>query len=100
MKKFQVRLSDEVHGHLKRIAEYRNISIADIIRQALEIYVVGVVYALEGKQIVWEDEETGEKTELLIPGFTREPDTKLTEMLIAAEKKRKNSLSVKGKIPP
>lgn len=69
MKNFQVRLADEVHETVKAIAEERSISIADIIREALEIYTVGVAYAEEGKRLVWEDPKTGEKLQILIPGF-------------------------------
>lgn len=69
MKNFQVRLSDEVHETVKVLAEEREISIADVIREALEIYTVGLAYAEDGKRLVWEDDRSGQKLELLIPGF-------------------------------
>ena len=71
MKSFQIRISDEIHRTLTEIAKARQISIADVIREALEIYSIGIVYTQEGKNLVWEDPKSGEKIQLLIPGFSR-----------------------------
>jgi predicted transcriptional regulator len=69
MKSFQVRLSDEVYEAVADIAKMRETSIADVIRESLEIYTIGVSYALEGKRLTWEDPATGEKAQVLIPAF-------------------------------
>jgi hypothetical protein len=71
MKNFQIRISDEIHRTLRQIAKARRISIADVVREALEIYAIGVIYSQEGKNLVWEDPKTGDKIQLLIPGFSR-----------------------------
>jgi hypothetical protein len=71
MRNFQVRLADQVHEDMKAIAEEREISIADVVREALEIYVAGVAYSEQGRKLVWTNENTGERTELLIPAFLR-----------------------------
>jgi len=72
MKSLQIRLAEEVHEAVKAIALSRNTSIADVIRESLEIYVIGYNYASEGKRLIWEDPSNGERAELLIPGFTRQ----------------------------
>jgi hypothetical protein len=70
MKNFQMRLSDEVYEAIKEIADERDTSIADIIRESLQVYVIGTEYARDGRTLLWEDPSTGTRTELLIPGFT------------------------------
>ena len=70
MKNLQVRLSDEVHETLQEIARERQTSLADIVRESLEVYGMGVMYAKEGKHLVWEDPISGRRAELLIPGLT------------------------------
>jgi hypothetical protein len=72
VKGFQVRLADEAHESVKRIANVRGVSAADVVRTALEVYVIGIAFAEEGRRLVWEDSTSGEKTEVLIPGFTRD----------------------------
>lgn len=69
MNHIHVALEDEVHETVKALAEERKVSIADILREALEIYAVGLAYAEDGKRLVWEDGQTGNKLEVLIPGF-------------------------------
>lgn len=69
MKNFMVRLSDEVHETIRDMAAARGISVADVIRQSLEVYVIGAEYAREGKRLVWEKRDSSEKVEVLIPGF-------------------------------
>lgn len=71
MKGFQVRLADEAHESVKRIASVRGTDAADAVREALEVYAIGIAFAEEGKRLVWEDPASGEKAEVLIPGFTR-----------------------------
>jgi hypothetical protein len=70
MKSFQVRLSDDVYEAIRGIAEARNTSLADVIRESLESYAIGCSYAEEGKQLFWEDPKTGTRAEIVIPGFT------------------------------
>jgi hypothetical protein len=70
MKNFQIRLGDQVYDILLDAAKRRRISVADVIREALEIYAIGIDYAEQGKKLFWEDPAKGEKAEVLIPGFT------------------------------
>ena len=70
MKNFQIRLADEVYDTVKEIAESRHTSIADVIRESLEAYAIGCLYAQEGRRLVWEDPQTGEKAEVIVPGFS------------------------------
>jgi hypothetical protein len=70
MKNFQIRLADEVYEAIKELAGERKTSIADVIRESLELYAIQSTYAREGRRLMWEDEETGDRTEVLIPGFT------------------------------
>jgi len=69
MKNYQVRLADGVHATLREIAEARDVSIADLVRESLEVYAVAYFYAQEGKQLFWEDPD-GKRAEVLIPGLT------------------------------
>jgi hypothetical protein len=70
MKNLQVRIADDPYEILKELAEERNSSVSDIVRNALEIYALGSAYARQGKRLFWEDTISKEKVELLIPGFT------------------------------
>ncbi len=70
MKNYQMRLSDEVHTTLKEIAEERGVSIADLMRESLELFVIADIYAKEGKRLFWEDTDNGTRAEVLLPGFT------------------------------
>jgi hypothetical protein len=76
MKNFQVRLDDEVYKILQEVAATRGISVADVMREAFEIYTIGIDYVEQGKHLFWEDPKRGEKAELLIPGFTLKPRRK------------------------
>jgi hypothetical protein len=69
MKNFQIRLSEEVHAAVSEIAEERSSSIAEVIRDAIETFAISCVYAREGRRLVWENPETGERTEVLMPGL-------------------------------
>ena len=70
MKNFQIRLSDEVHEAIKSIAKERDRSIADVVRDSLEAYVIGCLYAREGRRLTWEDPTTKERAEVFIPSLT------------------------------
>jgi hypothetical protein len=70
MKAFQMRLSDELHAAIKEIAEKRNTTVADVIRESLEAYAISVMYANEGRHLVWEDPDSGQRAEVLIPGLS------------------------------
>lgn len=70
MKNFQIRLADEVYEAIKEIAEERKTSIADVVRESLELYAIASTYAREGRCLMWEDPRTKERAEVLIPGFT------------------------------
>ena len=59
-----------MHTRVKEIARARGISIVDVIREALEVYEIGIAYAHNGKRLMWIDDQAGERTEVLIPGFT------------------------------
>jgi hypothetical protein len=70
MKSFQVRLSSDVYDVVKEMAEERNTSIADIIRDSLEARAIAAAYVREGKRLYWEDPRTKERVEILIPGLS------------------------------
>jgi hypothetical protein len=70
MKNFQVRLADGVYEAVKEVADARSTSIADVIRESLEAYIINCMYAREGRRLMWEDPTTGEKAEVIIPGFS------------------------------
>ena len=70
MKNFQIRLADEVYEAIKEIADERKTSIADVIRESLEVYAIACTYAREGGGLVFEDPRTHEGAEVLIPGLT------------------------------
>lgn len=70
MKNFQIRLADDVYDEIKAIAQERQTTIADVVRQSLELYAIGALYARQGKRLMWEDARTGDRTDLLIPGLT------------------------------
>ncbi len=89
MRAFHVRVTDRVHQLLKQMADARGISLADVVREALEVYAIGASYAEQGKRLTWEDPNTGEKVELLIPGFTR-PNISLAS-LVKESKRRRSS---------
>lgn len=70
MKNLQVRIADEPYEILKNLASERHASISDIVREALEVYALGLTYAKQGKRLFWEDVQARQRAELLIPGFT------------------------------
>ena len=67
-KNLQIRLGPQAHEQVRRIAERREKSIADTIREAIEIYAINLAYAAKGQPLFWEDKD-GQKTMVLIPGF-------------------------------
>lgn len=67
-KNLQIRLRPRAHEQVKRIAERRERSIADTIREAIEVYAINLTYAAKGQPLFWEDND-GNKTMVLIPGF-------------------------------
>lgn len=70
MKNFQMRVSDDIYEAIKEIADSREESVADVVRESLEAFVIGTLYAREGKRLFWEDPANGNRAEVLIPGFT------------------------------
>jgi hypothetical protein len=71
-KNLQIRLGPQAHEQVKRLAARREKSIADTIREAIEVYAINLMYASQGKPLFWED-ENGNKTKVLIPGFNVDP---------------------------
>lgn len=69
MKTFQVRLSDDLYDAIKEVADSRDATLADFVRESLEAHVINSHYAREGKRLFWENPESGERAEVLIPGF-------------------------------
>lgn len=69
MKSFQVRLSDETHDVLAEMARDRKTSLADVVRDSLEVYSIASMFAREGRRLYWDDPRTGERAEVLIPGL-------------------------------
>ena len=70
LRNIQIRVDPMLHETLKDVAQRKGMSIADSIREALQLYLISIAYADEGKQLMWEDPKTGMKTEVLIPGIT------------------------------
>lgn len=68
MKNVQVRLADGVYETLKDVARLRGLTLADVVRDAFEVYAICVAYAQEGKRLMWEDAGTGDKVEVRIAG--------------------------------
>jgi hypothetical protein len=71
MKSFQLRLNDETYETIADLADRRESSIADVIRNALELFAIADHYSSEGQRLYFEDRVTGEKTQLVIPGLRR-----------------------------
>lgn len=67
-KNLQIRLGPKAHEQVRQIAEHREKSIADTIREAIEVYAISLAYAAKGQPLFWEDAD-GKKTMVLIPGF-------------------------------
>jgi hypothetical protein len=67
-KNLQIRLGPQAYEQLKRIAARREKSIADTIREALEVYAISLAYAERQQPLYWSDKD-GNKTMVLIPGF-------------------------------
>jgi hypothetical protein len=74
---------------MKAIAEERNTSLADGIREALEIYAIGVAYAEQGKRLVWEDENTAG----IIPGDRGKDDGSWCRPPLQAGNRRSRHIS-------
>lgn len=70
-KNVQVRFADKSYEALKTLAQSKGVSMADILRDAVEVYAIAHNYSKGGKKLFWEDEEKGEKAELVIPGLTK-----------------------------
>ena len=85
MKTFQMRLADEIYEAIKEIADERRTTVADVIREGLEAYAIGAFYAREGRSLFWEDPRTGERAEVMIPGFTFR---RLRERVLTSEEAR------------
>lgn len=66
MKNVQLRLSDEVHQQIVEAAAGR--PLADLIRRALEYYLIVGQYAREGRRLFYED-ANGQRVEVRIPGI-------------------------------
>jgi hypothetical protein len=67
-KNLQIRLGPQAYEQVKRIAERREKSIADTIREAIEVYAINLAYAERQQPLFWVDND-GNKTMVLIPGF-------------------------------
>ncbi|MDP2668983.1 MAG: toxin-antitoxin system HicB family antitoxin [bacterium] len=67
---FQVRLGETLHERLMQEAKEREISMADVIRSALETHIIEREKIAEGMKLFYEHPVTKERAEMLIPGFT------------------------------
>jgi len=66
-KSLQVRLADDTHERMHQIARNQGISLANVLRNALEVHRILRGLRLEGKRIFFEKE--GEhRVEIVIPG--------------------------------
>jgi len=76
-KNLQIRLGPQAHEQVKRLAELREKSITDTVREALEVYAINIAYAQKGQPLFWVDAE-GNRTMVLIPDFNAPAATIVT----------------------
>lgn len=69
-KNVQLRLSSDIHATLLYVAKMCSVSLADVVREALQVYLMHFHYTRQGKQLMYEDPETKNRVEVKIPGFT------------------------------
>jgi hypothetical protein len=80
----QLRVESDLYETLKDVARRKGTSIAECIREALQLYLISIAYSDDGRQLMWTDPATGQNTEVLIPGITssrpwlRQPQTRAT----------------------
>ncbi len=67
VKNVQIRLSSQIHELLQEEAHSRRMSLADAVREALEVYLIHCAYSEEGKQLLYEDPKTGNRVEVVLP---------------------------------
>jgi Ribbon-helix-helix protein, copG family len=71
LKNIQLRLTPDVHEAIKDIAQERGMTIADLIREALQFYQLNLVYMENGKRLYYQDPVTGDRVEVIPPGLMR-----------------------------
>ncbi len=71
MKVFQVRIPDSLHKEVEAMAGEREETNACIIREAVEFRILAHALVKQGRVLVAEDPQTGNKVQLLIPGVTK-----------------------------
>ena len=70
MKNLQVNFKDEVYREIEEFAKKENITVADVVRIGVQLYMIAAIYRDQGKILQWEDKKNEEKTILLIPKAT------------------------------
>jgi len=76
VKNFQVRLPDRLHSAVAGLAAEREISIADIIRESLELHILLGDHFKNGSRIFAENVR-GERSEILILGISHDRDRRM-----------------------
>ena len=69
LKNFQVRVSDELHTQLNELAKERSRSMADILRESIEIYTLLYNFSKEGHKLYTENPDSTERKEIIIPSL-------------------------------
>lgn len=67
---FQVRLAEDVYGALKEMADDGDKPVAMVIRDSIEMYAAIQDFIRQGRRIYCEDPQTGDRSEILIPGLS------------------------------
>jgi len=69
-KNLQISMSPDILDALKEIAKEEGTSVSSIVRTGIMLYLTHLEYSKEGKTLYFQDNKTGEKVRLEIPGVT------------------------------
>ena len=69
-KNLQISMSPDIFYALKEIAKEEGISVSSMVRTGIMLYLTHLEYSKEAKTLYFQDNKTGEKVRLEIPGVT------------------------------
>ncbi len=69
-KNLQISMSPDILDALKEIAKEERISVSSMVRTGIMLYLTHLEYSKEAKTLYFQDNKTGEKVRLEIPGVT------------------------------
>lgn len=69
MKTVQIQLSDEIHETLKAMSRSKRMALDDVVKEALQVYVIAIWYSMQGKTLMFEDPKDGNRVEVIIPAL-------------------------------